>query len=89
MPSSRVSGQGCSQVISPRRLGSGGWNGGTGSAGVRRRAARSALRHWLVAMRYSQERNEDRSWNPASPRQAASRVSCSMSSASVSEPVIR
>jgi hypothetical protein len=76
-------------VISPRRLGSGGWNGGIGSAGIRRLALRSVLRHWLVAMRYSQERSDDRSWNPASPRQAASIVSCSMSSASVSEPIIR
>jgi hypothetical protein len=40
-------------------------------------------------MRYSQERSDDRSWNPASPRQAASNVSCSMSSASVSDPVNR
>jgi hypothetical protein len=76
-------------VIWPRRLGSGGWNGGTGSVGIRRPALRSALRQRLVAIRYSQVRTEARSWNPASPRQAASRVSCTMSSASVSEPSIR
>ena len=38
-----------------------------------RLAARRALRHWLVAMRYSQVRTEARSVNPASPRQAASK----------------
>jgi hypothetical protein len=44
-PSSSASGYGWSQVISLRRVGSGGWNGGTGLAGMRRPAARSALRH--------------------------------------------
>ena len=76
-------------MISPRRLGAGGWNGGTGSVGIRRPALRSALRQRLVAMRYSQVRTEARSWKSASPRQAASRVSCSRSSASVSDPVSR
>src|SRR5215472_3673307 len=47
-----------SQVISPRPVGSGGRNGGVGSAGIRRLAARRALRHRLVAMRYSQVRTE-------------------------------
>jgi len=59
-------------VISPRRVGSGGVNGGTGPARTRRPAARSAFRHWLVAIRYSQVRSDDRPAYPGSPRQAAS-----------------
>jgi hypothetical protein len=42
-------------------------------------AGMATCRHWLVAMRYSQERSDERSWNPASPRQAAGRVSGSRS----------
>jgi hypothetical protein len=76
-------------VISSRVVGSGGWNGGTGSVGTRRPALRRAFRQRLVAIRYSQVRTEARSWKPANPRQAANRVSCSRSSASVSEPSIR
>ena len=86
IPSSKVSGYGCSHRISSRWVGSGGWNGGIGSIGIRRALARTAFRQMFVAMRYSHERSDERPSNPASPRQAANKVSCSMSSASVSEP---
>ena len=45
-------------------------------------AARSAFRQRLVAIRYSQVRIEERPSKPPRPCQAASRVSCSASSAS-------
>ena len=59
--------------------------------GVRglRPLARSAFRQRLVAIRYSQVRSDARPSYWPSPRQAASRVSCSMSSASCTEPRIR
>ena len=57
--------------------------------GGRRRADRSASRHRLVATRYSQVRTEARPSNPARPCQADSKVSCSASSASATEPRIR
>jgi len=54
--------------------------------GGRRRPARSASRHRLVATRYSQVRIDARPSNPARPCQADSNVSCSASSASAAEP---
>ena len=56
---------------------------------VLRPVSRSVFRHRLVAILYSQERIEARSSNWPSPRQAASSVSCSVSSASWTEPRIR
>ena len=61
--------------------------GGHGSG--RRSLARSAFRHRFVAIRYSQVRSEARCSYWPSPRQAASKVSCKMSSASCTEPRIR
>ena len=55
----------------------------------RRLAVRSALRHRLVAIRYSQVRSEARPSNPPRPCQAASSVSCTASSASCRDPSIR
>ena len=86
--------QGVGIGLQPGDLAAPAWARAAGTAGSARPGSggwrsRSALRHWLVAMRYSQERSDDRASNPASPRQAASIVSCSMSSASVSEPDIR
>ena len=58
-------------------------------AAGRRRAARSASRQRFVAIRYSQVRTEERPSKPARFRQAASKVSCTWSSASWTEPRIR
>src|SRR6266849_1061345 len=71
MPSSSASGKGSSQIGSPRRVGSGGPDGGSGGGGWRRPLSRSALRQRLVAIRYGHARTGDRSSKPASPRQAA------------------
>jgi hypothetical protein len=49
----------------------------------------TALRHALVAILYSQERSELRPWKRGRPRQARSSASCSASSASWTEPIIR
>ena len=55
---------GSSQTTSPRRVGSGGSTLGTShSFAGRRAAARRALRHRLVAMRYSQVRSDERPSN--------------------------
>ena len=62
---------------------------GAGAVAGRRLPARSAFRQRLVATRYSQVRTDDRPSKPARPRQAASMVSCSASSASCAEPSIR
>ena len=82
--------------LQPQRLAPAGWARAGGSeyryrlaVSGRRPVSRSAFRHRLVAILYSQARIEARSSNPSSPRQAASRVSCSMSSASWTEPRIR
>ena len=81
---------GSSQATSPRRVGSGGSTRGTShSFAGRRAAARRALRHRFVAMRYSQVRSDERPSNDAMPCHAASRVSCSASSASLIEPSMR
>lgn len=88
-PSSAESGSGSSQGTSPSRVGSGVLAHGTAAVGGRRLPARSAFRQRLVATRYSQVRTDDRASNPANPRQAASSVSCSASSASCIEPSIR
>jgi hypothetical protein len=55
----------------------------------RLRAERSAFRQRLVAIWNSQTRTEERPSNPPRPRQAASSVSWSASSASTTEPRIR
>ena len=44
------------------------------------------FRHELVAMVYSQPRNEVRRSKPGIPRQARTRASCSASSASAGDP---
>ena len=74
----------------PTRLGVGTSTPGGGQfTGGRLLAERSALRQQLVATRYSQVRTDERPSNWARPRQAASRVSCSASSASWADPRIR
>ena len=88
--SSSRSGYGSSQGTSPSRVGSGGSGQDCGPSIVTLRLlARRALRQRLVATRYSQVRTEARSSKPPSPRQAASSVSWSASSASWAEPRIR
>ena len=70
--------------------GAGASNGGSGGSGRGRRPlSRSAFRQRLVAIRYSQVRSPARPSYWPRPRQAASRVSCSTSSASWTEPRIR
>ena len=54
-----------------------------------RRAEVTWLEQRVVATRYSQVRTEARPSKPAMPCQAASRISCSVSSASCAEPSIR
>ena len=63
--------------------------GGGALISGRRLADRSASRQRLVATWYSQVRTEARPSNPARPCQADSKVSCSASSASCTEPRIR
>ena len=90
--SSRVkSANGSSQTTSESREGSGHITvGGTVSVnGGRRGPSRSALRHRLVATRYSHVRTDERSSKPPKPRHAANRVSCTASSASWADPRIR
>ena len=83
-------GVGSSQSTSPSRVGAGGSSPGGGALiSGRRLADRSASRQRLVATWYSQVRTEARPSNPARPCQADSKVSCSASSASCTEPRIR
>lgn len=88
----RASGTGSSQVLSGRGL-SAAW--ASGVAGVRstgrarRLPALSASMQTLVAMRYSQERSEERPSNRSYARQARTKVSCTASSASKAEPSTR
>ena len=71
------------------RLGAGTSNGSSSEGGGRRPASRSAFRARLVAIWYSQARSDARCSKRSRPRQAASSVSCSTSSASCIEPRIR
>ncbi len=87
--SSNASGNGESHNGSPWRVGSDAHEGPAGTGRGRRALARSAFRHRLVAIRYSQVRSDARSSKPPNPRHAASSVSCSTSSASCTEPRIR
>jgi len=67
-----------------------GGDAGPRSIGSARRfSPRSASRHTLVAIRYSQDRSEARPSNPSAPRHARSIVSCTASSASNADPSIR
>ena len=60
-----------------------------GSDGTRRLRLRSASRHALVAILYSQARNPGPPWKLPRRRQARRKVSCARSSASSNEPSIR
>lgn len=88
----RPSGIGSSQVFSGRGL-SAAWASGVGPVRSTGRArllpAFSMSRQTLVAMRYSQERSEERPSNLSKLRQARTSVSCTASSASKAEPSIR
>ena len=79
----------CSGSIWPRNASSGA-DGGPSSIGRARRCRpRSMSRHTLVAMRYSQDRTDDRPSNWPDDRHARSIVSCTASSASKPDPSIR
>ena len=87
-----ASGSGCSHGTSDATS-----NGASGSPagpprpdGSGRRPRRSiAVRHTLVAIRYSQVRTDDRPSNPSYDRHARRNVSWTRSSASSTEPTIR
>ena len=79
----------CSGSMSPRNDSSGGLDGPTSIGRARRWRPRSMSRHTLVAIRYSQDRTDERPSNWADDRQARSIVSCTASSASKPEPSIR
>jgi len=85
----RATYRGRAAARSPRSIG-GGAVAGSGSVICELRdAVRIRFKHVLVAIRYSQVRSDALPWNVASPRHAASRVSCTASSASSNEPSIR
>ena len=67
----------------------GGEAGPRSIGSARRFSPRSASRQTFVAIRYSQDRIEDRPSNPSAPFHARSIVSCTASSASKADPSIR
>ena len=71
-------------------LDSSGGDAGPRSIGSARRfSPRSASRQTFVAIRYSQDRSDDRPSNPSAAFHARSMVSCTASSASKADPSIR
>ena len=91
-PASSASGTGCSHGTSGAGTSamSGSAAGPASPDGIGRRPRRSsAVRHALVAIRYSQVRTEDRPSNPPNDRHARRYVSCTRSSASSTDPSIR
>jgi hypothetical protein len=56
---------------------------------ARRWGLRTMSMHTLLAMRYSQDRSEDRPSKPSNARHARTIVSCTASSASDPEPSMR
>ena len=67
----------------------GGDAGPRSMGSARRFSPRSVSRQTLVAIRYSQERSEDRPSKPSAAFHARSIVSCTASSASKADPSIR
>ena len=92
LPASSAPENGCSHGTSgPATIGASASCAGAPSPdGSGRRPRRSiAVRHTLVAIRYSQVRTDERPSNPSKDRHARRYVSCTRSSASSAEPSIR